>query len=216
MNIIIERFEKIKANILNFKQNHNTNIVAVSKTFSIDHINPLILHGHNHFGENKVQEAEKKWSDIKLKNKEIQLHMVGSLQSNKARKAVEVFDYIHSLDNEKLARALSNHEKKINKNLKYFIQVNIGAELQKSGVKISNLNNFFNLCVKDFNLNIIGLMIIPPNDDNTEMYFDNISKLNSSLNLKDLSMGMSQDYQLALKYNSTFVRIGSAIFGERS
>ena len=216
MNIIIERFEKIKGNILKFKQNIKPNIIAVSKTFDFDYIKPLILHGHNHFGENKVQEAEKKWSDVRVKNHNLKLHMVGRLQSNKAKKAVEVFDYIHSLDNEKLAKVISSHEKKINKKLKYFIQVNIGDESQKSGVAVKDLNNFYMLCVKELELNIIGLMIIPPNDNTTEKYFEKINKLNTSLNLKELSMGMSQDYHLALKHNATFIRIGSAIFGERS
>ena len=215
MNIIIERFEKIKGNILKFKQNTKPNIIAVSKTFDLDYVKPLILYGHIHFGENKVQEAEKKWSDLKVKNQDLKLHMVGRLQSNKAKKAVEIFDYIHSLDNEKLAKVLSSHEK-INKKLKYFIQVNIGDESQKSGMAVKDLNNFYMLCVKELDLNIIGLMIIPPNDNNTEKYFEKINKLNTSLNLKELSMGMSQDYHLALKHNATFIRIGSAIFGERS
>ena len=216
MSIIIQRFEKIKENISKSKRNTKPNIIAVSKTFDFDYIKPLILHGHNHFGENKVQEAEKKWSDVRVKNHNLKLHMVGRLQSNKAKKAVEVFDYIHSLDNEKLAKVLSSHEKKINKKLKYFIQVNIGDESQKSGVAVKDLNNFYMLCVKELELNIIGLMIIPPNDNNTEKYFEKINKLNTSLNLKELSMGMSQDYHLALKHNATFIRIGSAIFGERS
>ena len=216
MSIIIQRFEKIKENISKFKRNTKPNIIAVSKTFDFDYIKPLILHGHNHFGENKVQEAEKKWSDVRVKNHNLKLHMVGRLQSNKAKKAVEVFDYIHSLDNEKLAKVISSHEKKINKKLKYFIQVNIGDESQKSGVAVKDLNNFFMLCVKELELNIIGLMIIPPNDSNAEKYFKNINKLNTSLNLRELSMGMSQDYHLALKHNATFIRIGSAIFGERS
>ena len=216
MSIIIQRFEKIKENISKSKRNTKPNIIAVSKTFDFDYIKPLILHGHNHFGENKVQEAEKKWSDVRAKNHNLKLHMVGRLQSNKAKKAVEVFDYIHSLDNEKLAKVISSHEKKINKKLKYFIQVNIGDESQKSGVAVKDLNNFYMLCVKELELNIIGLMIIPPNDNNTEKYFEKINKLNTSLNLKELSMGMSQDYHLALKHNATFIRIGSAIFGERS
>ena len=216
MSIIIQRFEKIKENISKSKRNTKPNIIAVSKTFDFVYIKPLILHGHNHFGENKVQEAEKKWSDVRVKNHNLKLHMVGRLQSNKAKKAVEVFDYIHSLDNEKLAKVISSHEKKINKKLKYFIQVNIGDESQKSGVAVKDLNNFYMLCVKELELNIIGLMIIPPNDNNTEKYFEKINKLNTSLNLKELSMGMSQDYHLALKHNATFIRIGSAIFGERS
>ena len=143
MSIIIKRFEKIKENISKSKRNTKPNIIAVSKTFDFDYIKPLILHGHNHFGENKVQEAEKKWSDVRVKNHNLKLHMVGRLQSNKAKKAVEVFDYIHSLDNEKLAKVISSHEKKINKKLKYFIQVNIGDESQKSGVAVKDLNNFY-------------------------------------------------------------------------
>ena len=216
MNTIVERYKKINSNIATIKPEQKVNIIAVSKTFPLEHIKPLIDHGHIHFGENKVQEAEKKWSDVRVKNHNLRLHMIGKLQSNKAKKAVEVFDYIHSLDNEKLAKVLSSHEKKINKKLKYFIQVNIGDELQKSGVAVKDLNNFYMLCVKELELNIIGLMIIPPNDNNTEKYFEKINKLNTSLNLKELSMGMSQDYHLALKHNATFIRIGSAIFGERS
>ena len=215
MDIIIERFEKIKANILKFKQNTKPNIIAVSKTFDLDYIKPLILYGHIHFGENKVQEAEKKWSDVRFKNHDLRLHMIGKLQSNKAKKAVEVFDYIHSLDNEKLAKVLSSHEKKINKKLKYFIQVNIGNELQKSGIPVSELDSFFNYCSKENNLDILGLMVLPPNDDKVKKYFNTINELNTSLGFEELSMGMSADYQDAIQYNSTFVRIGSLIFGKR-
>ncbi len=212
MNIIVQRFNKIKSNISDSK----VNIIAVSKTFSLETIKPLIEAGHIHFGENKVQEAELKWSKHQLTNKKINLHMVGGLQSNKAKKAVELFDYIHSLDSKKLADALSKHEKKIKKKLKYFIQVNIGDESQKSGISSNELNDFFNYCSKEVNLNVIGLMAIPPNDGNEERHFKFLYDRNLSLGLKDLSMGMSGDYMKALKFKSTFLRIGSSIFGKRN
>ena len=191
------------------------NIVAVSKTFSLNHIQPLIDHGHNHFGENKVQEAFSKWHELKKSNNSLNLHMIGKLQSNKAKKAVEIFDYIHSLDNQKLADKLSREQQNLGKKLKYFIQVNIGNELQKSGIQAQELDNFYNYCIKEKNLNVIGLMVIPPNDNNTNKYFKNLDELNNSLSLKELSMGMSADYYEAIKNNATFVRIGSLIFGNR-
>ena len=191
------------------------NIIAVSKTFPIEHINPLIDHGHQHFGENKVQEAVAKWSDINREKKNIKLHMIGKLQSNKARDAVKLFDYIHSLDNQKLADTLAKHQTSFKKNLKYFIQVNIGNEIQKSGIPVNDLDPFYNYCKNQINLNIIGLMIIPPNDNNPEKYFKSLNELNKSLALQDLSMGMSADYLKAVKHGSTFVRIGSSIFGSR-
>ena len=212
MNIIVQRFNKIKSNISDSK----VNIIAVSKTFSFETIKPLIEAGHIHFGENKVQEAELKWSKHQLTNKKINLHMVGGLQSNKAKKAVELFDYIHSLDSKKLADALSKNEKQIKKKLKYFIQVNIGDESQKSGISSNELNDFFNYCSKEVNLNVIGLMAIPPNDGNEEKHFKFLYDRNLSLGLKDLSMGMSGDYMKALKFKSTFLRIGSSIFGKRN
>jgi pyridoxal phosphate enzyme (YggS family) len=212
MSIIIDRYQKIKANINNKK----INIVAVSKTFPINHIKPLIDFGHCHFGENKVQEAETKWADIKKKNPSIQLHMIGGLQSNKAKKAVEIFDFIHSLDSVKLANALSKQQINSNKKLKYFIQVNIGMESQKSGILPGDVDEFYTYCFKKLGLNIVGLMSIPPNDNNSDKYFKYLYEANSSLGLKDLSIGMSSDYLTALKYNSTYLRIGSAIFGERS
>ena len=215
MNTIIQRFNKIKSNITSIKPIRPVNIVAVSKTFSLNHIQPLIDHGHKHFGENKVQEAFSKWSELKNSNNSLNLHMVGKLQSNKAKKAVEIFDYIHSLDNQKLADILSKEEQNFGKKLKYFIQVNIGNELQKSGVQAQELDNFYNYCIKEKNLNVIGLMVIPPNDNNTNKYFKNLNELNNSLSLKELSMGMSADYYEAIKNNATFVKIGSLIFGNR-
>ena len=216
MSIIIERFDKIKSNIEKFSIADSRTIVAVSKTFSLDHIMPLINYGHMHYGENKVQEAESKWLQIKKEKKDLKLHMIGKLQSNKAKKAVQIFDYIHSLDNQKLADVLAKSQKNINKSIKYFIQVNMGNETQKSGISYNEVDAFYNYCVKENNLNVLGLMAIPPNDDKTEEYFKNISELNASLGLKNLSIGMSSDYMKAIKYKSTHLRIGSLIFGERS
>ena len=215
MNTIIQRFNKIKSNITSIKPIRPVNIVAVSKTFSLNHIQPLIDYGHKHFGENKVQEAFSKWHELKKSNNSLNLHMIGKLQSNKAKKAVGIFDYIHSLDNQKLADILSREQQNLGKKLKYFIQVNIGNELQKSGVRAQELDNFYNYCIKEKNLNVIGLMVIPPNDNNTNKYFKNLDELNNSLSLKELSMGMSADYYEAIKNNATFVRIGSLIFGNR-
>ena len=213
---IVESFNKIKLNIKKIKPQKPVNIVAVSKTFSLDHIKPLIDAGHSHFGENKVQEAVSKWSLIKKEKADLNLHMIGKLQSNKAKKAFEIFDYIHSLDNPKLADILSKCEKDNNKSLKYFIQVNVGSELQKSGIPFSEVDGFYNYCTKEINLNVIGLMVIPPNEKNSIKYFKVLNELNSSLGLKDLSMGMSADFEQAIRYNSTFVRIGSLIFGSRT
>ena len=214
--MIVERFNKIKSNINKLKPTKPVNIVAISKTFSLEHIKPLIDFGHDHFGENKVQEAKAKWGDVKNKNTKLNLHMVGKLQSNKAKNAVELFDYIHSLDNQKLADVLSKSQKNINRSLKYFIQVNIGNEMQKSGIPASDLDAFYNYCSKELDLNVIGLMVIPPNDKNTKKYFEAVFNLNNSLALKELSMGMSADYEEAVNYQSTYVRIGSLIFGSRS
>jgi len=216
MSIINERFDKIKSNIDKVPSNTPRTIVAVSKTFSLDHIMPLINYGHMHYGENKVQEAESKWLQIKKKEKNLKLHMIGKLQSNKAKKAVQIFDYIHSLDSQKLADVLAKNQQNMNKSIKYFIQVNLGNEIQKSGISYNEVDAFYNYCVKDKNLNVLGLMAIPPNDNKSEEYFKSISELNSSLGLKDLSIGMSSDYMEAIKYKSTYLRIGSSIFGERS
>ena len=214
--MIVERFNKIKSYIDKLKPQRPVNIVAVSKTFPLNHIKPLIDIGHNHFGENKVQEARAKWGELKNIKENLQLHMVGKLQSNKAKDAVKLFDYIHSLDNQRLAEALSKHQINLNKKLKYFIQVNIANEIQKSGISSKELDDFYTYCVKELKLEIIGLMLIPPNDKNFEKYFKTLNNLNKSLELKELSMGMSADYIEAIQNGSTFVRIGSSIFGERS
>ncbi len=212
MNSIVQRFENIKSLI----GNSNVKIVAVSKTFSYEHIKPLIDYGHDHFGENKVQEAQAKWKEIKTNKPHIKLHMIGKLQSNKAKEAVNLFDFIHSVDNQKLASLLAKHEGSIKKKLNYFIQINIGNESRKSGISINFLDEFFYYCTKDLKLNIIGLMAIPPNDGNEIFHFQNLMKLNKLLGLKELSMGMSGDYNKALQYETTFVRIGSSIFGNRN
>ena len=216
MDTIVDRFEKIKFKIENLKPVKPVNIIAVSKTFTLDYIKPLINHGHLHFGENKVQEAFTKWSNEKKENHNLKLHMIGKLQSNKAKDAVRLFDYIHSVDNQKLADVLAKQQKKLNKSLKYFIQVNLGNELQKSGIPVGELDAFYNYCINEINLKIIGLMIIPPIDDNAEKYFQSLNQLNKSLALENLSMGMSADYLEAIKNGSNFVRIGSSIFGSRS
>jgi pyridoxal phosphate enzyme (YggS family) len=212
MNLIVKRFENIKSLI----SNSNVKIIAVSKTFTYEHIKPLIDSGHIHFGENKVQEAQTKWNSVKKNNPNINLHMIGKLQSNKVKEAVNLFDYIHSLDNQKLANFLDKHEKAANKKLKYFIQVNIENEKQKSGIGIDLLDDFYYYCTKELSINVIGLMAIPPNDGNESVHFKNLMELNKSLGLKELSMGMSADFQQALKHETTFVRIGSSIFGNRA
>ena len=216
MDTIIERYNKIKSNVASEKPAQSVNIIAVSKTFSIEHIKPLVDHGHQHFGENKVQEAISKWSEIKRENENLKLHMIGKLQSNKAKDAVKIFDYIHSLDSQKLADILAKHQLNLNKKLNYFIQVNIGNEIQKSGIPVGELDPFYNYCKNEINLNILGLMVIPPNDNNAEKYFKSLNDLNKTLALRELSMGMSADYLKAVKHGATFIRVGSSIFGERS
>ena len=211
MVFVINNFAKIKKLI----NNNDVNIIAVSKSFQYEHIKPLVDIGHNHFGENKIQEAKNKWFKIKESIKTINLHMIGKLQSNKAKEAINLFEYIHSVDNPKLASLLSKFENSLNKKRKYFIQVNIGREKQKSGIAIDQLDSFYTHCTKELNLNVIGLMTIPPNDGNESVYFKNLMELNNSLGLHELSMGMSGDFIEAIKYKSTFVRIGSAIFGDR-
>ena len=193
----------------------NPQIIAVSKTFPINNITPLLEKGHIHFGENKIQEAENKWSGIKKKYPNFKLHMIGNLQSNKAKKAVKLFDYIHSLDAEKLALKISQYEKELNKKIKIFIQVNIDKENQKSGIALENLNDFYNYCSSDLSLNIIGLMCLPPIHKNPEKTFKILMDKSKDLNLLDLSIGMSNDYELALLYGSTYLRLGTAIFGQR-
>ncbi len=189
-------------------------IIAVSKTFKINHIMPLINHGHSDFGENKVQEATEKWTEIKKENKNLKLHLIGRLQSNKVKIALKIFDYIHSLDSKKLADKISSQQQEHKLNTKIFIQVNIGQEDQKSGIPENEVPDFYKYC-KNLNLNILGLMCIPPiNEDSTE-YFVRMQELNKKVGLEELSMGMSADYLKAIKYGSTFLRIGSDIFGQR-
>ena len=213
---IITNFEKIKQEIKDNSPNNEIEVIAVSKTFSMEHIMPLVEYGHKHFGENKVQEAEKKWKELKKKINNLSLHMIGRLQSNKAKKAVELFDFIHSLDSEKLANELSKRQKEKDRNLGYFIQINLGSEEQKGGLEISELKNFNEYCVNKLNLSVLGLMAIPPNDKNAEKHFKRISELNKEFNFRYLSIGMSNDYLQAVKYGASHVRIGSAIFGNRS
>jgi len=206
---------KIKE-IINKKQlKTSPKIIAVTKTWSIDKINPLLEFGHKHFGENKLQEAENKWSNIKNLNNNIQLHMIGKLQSNKAKKAVKLFDYIHSLDNAKLAHKIFQYQKELNKKVSLFIQVDIANESQKAGITLNNLDNFFKYCTKELSLNVIGLMCLPPVLTNSETYFDKLRSIANHLSLKELSMGMSSDYEDAVVNSSTYLRLGSVIFGKR-
>ena len=192
------------------------NIIAVSKTFPLQIIEPLIQNGHIHFGENKVQEALTKWDSIKQKNKELKLHMLGKLQTNKVKFAVGFFDYLHSVDNIKLAEKIANEQQKNNLKPKIFLQINIGNEEQKSGVSLNNLKELYDLSVKDFNLNVIGLMCLPPENKDPKEYFSKTKQLNDELKLDQLSMGMSSDYLKAIEFKSTYLRIGSKIFGERN
>ena len=209
----IENNIKIHLNELNV--NNNPKIVAVSKTFKIDKILPLIEHGHIDYGENKVQEAVEKWTEIKKKNSKIRLHMISKLQTNKVKFAVQIFDYIHSVDNQKLAKKIADEQNKINKKIKIFLQVNIGDENQKSGVNKDNVKQLVEYC-KEIGLNLIGLMCIPPINIDPENYFGEMNKLNKSLDLFELSMGMSSDFLKAAEHYSTYLRIGSGIFGQRS
>ena len=204
----------IKENQEKTNNKNNIKIIAVSKTFEINHINPLIDYGHTDFGENKVQEAIEKWSDIKIKNKNLSLHLIGKLQSNKTKLALKIFDYIHSLDSEKLANKISEEQKKIQKKPKLFIQVNIGNEDQKNGVNPNKLKSFYKYCL-DKDLDVIGTMCLPPISEDPEKYFMRMNYLNKDLGLNELSMGMSADYISAIDNNATFIRVGSKIFGER-
>ena len=217
MHISINNLTNIEEQIKSkFTQPINSEIIAVSKTFSMDQIKPLINHGHIHFGENKVQESLEKWTDVKSLFQNLKLHMIGKLQTNKVKYVIPLFDYIHSLDNLKLAEKISEEQKKRNKYLKIFIQVNIGNEEQKSGINSKDLKFFYNKCISDLKLDIIGLMCIPPQDGDVKKYFSHMLELKNSLKLKELSMGMSSDYIEAIEHGSTFVRIGSKIFGNRT
>ena len=218
MHISVSNLFKIKKEIelRQLNKENQIEIIAVSKRFNLEQIAPLIEIGHINFGENKVQEAIKKWSDIKKQNHKIKLHMIGKLQTNKVKYAIPIFDYIHSLDNLKLAEKISSEQKKINKELKIFIQVNIGNEKQKSGINVEDVRNFYLKCFNDLKLQIVGLMCIPPISNNVELYFDKMLELKKLIGVKELSMGMSADYLEAVKFGSSFVRIGSKIFGPRS
>jgi len=205
---------KIKSNLEDLKINNLPKIIAVSKTFKLDEILPLIDHGHTDFGENKIQEAIEKWTDIKEKNTNIQLHMIGKLQTNKVKLAVKLFDYIHSVDTEKLAKKIADEQEKINKKIKIFIQVNIGKENQKTGIDKDRVSDLVIYC-KKINLNVVGLMCIPPVDQDPTIYFKEIFLINKKFNFSDLSMGMSSDYMQATQNGATYLRIGSSIFGKR-
>ena len=216
MHKSVKNLEDINSEIsLKVKENISPTIVAVSKTFKMQEILPLIKHGHSHFGENKVQEAIEKWSDIKTQYPNIKLHLIGGLQTNKVKFAVKIFDYIHSVDSEKLAKKISEEQLKQNKKIKIFIQVNLGEEKQKSGISKLDLENFYKYC-KNLDLDILGLMCIPPVNKDSKIFFQELKLLNQKLNLKELSMGMSEDYLDALDYRSTYLRIGSKIFGARN
>jgi len=204
----------IKAYLNKLHINNEPKIIAVSKTFKIDKILPLIEYGHLDYGENKVQEAVEKWTDVKQKNPKIKLHMIGKLQTNKVKFAVQIFDYIHSVDSEKLAKKIVDEQNKINKKIKIFLQVNIGDESQKSGINKTDLRKLINYN-REIGLDVIGLMCIPPANTDPENYFKEMKKLNSDVGFTELSMGMSSDFIVAVKHSSTYVRVGSSIFGER-
>ena len=211
---LIEIVDEIKLNLRDSNITNLPKIIAVSKTFKIDKILPLIDYGHIDFGENKIQEAVDKWTEIKSKNTNIKLHMIGKLQTNKVKFAVKLFDYIHSVDNKKLAKKIVDEQSKIDKKIKIFIQVNIGNEEQKSGINKNELGDLVSYC-KKINLDVIGLMCIPPADEVSTIYFKEINLLNNSLNFTELSMGMSSDYIEASKNFASYLRIGSSIFGKR-
>ena len=213
MHNTINNLENIKTKLVNYQK---AKIIAVSKTFSAENIVPLLEYGHRHFGENKVQEALLKWPDLKERYKNINLHMIGKLQTNKVKFLFPHFDYVHSLDSIKLAEKISNEELKNKKKLKIFIQVNLGSENQKNGVSISELPTLYEQSIKKFDLNIVGLMCIPPKDGSASDYFKELKNLNKQHNLNELSMGMSQDYLDAANVGATYLRIGSEIFGSRS
>ena len=219
MHIIVKNLldieNKIKIHLNELKINNIPKIIAVSKTFKIDKISPLIDHGHIDFGENKVQEAIEKWTEIKKTNSKIKLHMIGKLQTNKVKFAIKLFDYIHSVDSEKLAKKIADEQIKINKKVKIFLQVNIGDESQKSGIKKKEVKQLVSYC-NEIGLDLVGLMCIPPANVDPESYFDEMNKLNKGLGFTELSMGMSSDFLLATKYLSTYLRVGSSIFGQRS
>ena len=212
---LIDIQKKIELSLDTLKIDKVPKIIAVSKTFEMDKISPLIEHGHSDFGENKVQEAIEKWSDVKSNNNDIKLHLIGGLQTNKVKLAVKLFDYIHSVDSEKLAKKIFNEQQKQKKKVKIFIQVNIGNEQQKFGVNKSSVSELYSYC-KSINLDVVGLMCIPPLEKSSDFFFKEMKILSKNLNLDELSMGMSTDYLDAIKNSATYVRIGSNIFGKRS
>ena len=220
MHSILQKLTSVKYKvneIISQKQlKTNPTIIVISKNFSQEKIKPLLDSGHTHFGENKIQEAESKWTEIINTNKDLQLHMVGKLQSNKAKKAVKLFNFIHSLDSEKLALKLSQSEKELNKKTKLFIQMNLGEESQKTGIDLKDLHNFYNYCTNDLQLNIIGLMCLPPLNLSSDKFFKVLKNSAEKLNLKELSMGMSSDFEKAVTNGSTYLRLGTAILGERN
>ena len=211
---LVDIQNKINSHLDEHKIDKVPKIIAVSKTFKIEKILPLIDYGHKDFGENKVQEAVDKWTEVKLSNPDIQLHLIGKLQTNKVKYAVKIFDYIHSVDSEKLAKKISDEEIKMNKKIKIFIQVNIGQEDQKSGINLSELGSLISYC-SQINLDVVGLMCIPPMNEESLIYFEKMKKLNEENNFDQLSMGMSSDYLKAAINNATYLRIGSSIFGQR-
>tara|TARA_Y100000591_G_C21772459_1_gene666310 strand:+ start:418 stop:1080 length:663 start_codon:yes stop_codon:yes gene_type:complete len=213
---LLEINDNVKLKLRKINKKKNTRVIAVSKTFNLDDIKPLIDYGHVDFGENKVQEAVDKWHSIKNSLKNVKLHMIGNLQKNKVKYVIPLFDYIHSLDSMSLAEKISKEQKKLNKELKIFIQVNIGDEKQKNGISKDNLREFYKICSQELDLDIIGLMCIPPINSDVKLYFNEMAKLNESIGLSQLSMGMSSDYLEAIEYGATFIRIGSKIFGQRS
>ena len=204
-----------KLNVLVDQKIRKPEIIAVSKTFDIEHIKPVLEYGHKNFGENKIQEAISKWTEVKKEHTDIKLHMLGKVQTNKVKFLIPLFDYLHSLDNFKLAEKISKEEVKKNKKIKIFIQVNLGEEEQKNGINLKDLDNFYYECKKNLNLDIIGLMCLPPQNENPEKFFQKLKECSDKFGLKDLSMGMSNDYDVACKFGSTFLRIGTKIFGER-
>ena len=218
MHDVIKNYKEIISAIKHRLKDQNINqpkVIAVSKTFGLDKILPLIDYGHLDYGENKVQEAIEKWTNIKLTKKDLKLHLIGKLQTNKVKQAIKIFDYIHSVDSEKLAKKIADEEDKQGKKIKIFIQVNIGDEDQKSGINKNQLSDFYQFC-KTLKLNVVGLMCIPPFDQDSKKYFEEMSVLNKKLNLNDLSMGMSSGYLEAINYSATYLRIGSSIFGNRN
>ena len=204
-----------KLNVLVDQKIRKPEIIAVSKTFDIEHIKPVLEYGHKNFGENKIQEAISKWTDVKKEHTDIKLHMLGKVQTNKVKFLIPLFDYLHSLDNFKLAEKISKEEVKKNKKIKIFIQVNLGEEEQKNGINLKDLDNFYYECKKNLNLDIIGLMCLPPQNENPQKFFQKLKECSDKFGLTDLSMGMSNDYDVACKFGSTFLRIGTKIFGER-